>query len=98
MASRVHRRKRAKADVDSIWTHIAADNLKAAEELLQGFSTIFEMLLRNPQAGRLRPELGHNLRSFAVENYTIFYIPQFDGIAIVRVMHGRKDIRPADMT
>jgi toxin ParE1/3/4 len=83
--------------VDSIWAHIAVDNLKAAEDLLERFSTIFEMLLRNPQAGRPRPELGHNLRSFAVENYTIFYIPQSDGIAVVRVMHGRQDIRPADM-
>ncbi|MEA2889302.1 MAG: hypothetical protein QOI05_95, partial [Bradyrhizobium sp.] len=36
---------------------------------------VFEMLVENPYAGRPRPELEKNLRSFAVENYIIFYIP-----------------------
>ena len=96
MASRIHRRKRAKADVDSIWARIAVDNTKAAEELLDRFAAVFELLAQHPQAGRLRPDLGPNLRSFAVENYVIFYVPQSDGIAIVRVVHGRQDIGPAD--
>src|SRR5205085_9219623 len=97
MAGRIHRRKRAKTDVDSIWAHIAANNVKAAEELLDRFSSVFEMLLKNPHAGRSRPDLGENLRSFAVENYIVFYLPQSYGIAIVRVMHARQDIRSADM-
>jgi toxin ParE1/3/4 len=84
--------------VDSIWARIALDNIKAAEELLDRFSAAFEMLVQNPQAGRARPDPGANLRSFAVANYIIFYLPQSDGIAIVRVMHGRQDIGPADMT
>jgi toxin ParE1/3/4 len=97
MASRIHRRKQAKADVDSIWAYIAAHNGKAAEELLDRIGAVFEMLVQNPQAGRPRPDLGQNLRSFAVANYIIFYIPQTAGVDIVRVMHGRQDIGPADM-
>jgi toxin ParE1/3/4 len=97
MASRIHRRKRAKADVDSIWARIAPDNIKAAEELVDRFAAVFEMLVQNPQAGRARPALGPNLRSFAVGHYVIFYLPQSDGIAIVRVIHGRREIGPADM-
>ena len=97
MASRIHRRKRAKADVDSISAYVAADNGKAAEELLDRFGKIFEMLVQNPQAGRRRPDLGQNVRSFAVDNYVIFYIPQSAGIDIIRVMHGRRDIGPADL-
>jgi toxin ParE1/3/4 len=84
--------------VDSIWAHIAANNVKAAEELLDRFSSVFELLLKNPHAGRSRRDLGENLRSFAVENYIVFYIPQSDGVAIVRVMHGRQDVGPTDMT
>jgi toxin ParE1/3/4 len=84
--------------VDSIWARIAVDNTKAAEELLDRFAAVFEMLAQNPQAGRARPDLGLDLRSFTVENFIIFYIPQSNGIAIVRVIHGRQDIRPADMT
>jgi toxin ParE1/3/4 len=97
MASRIHRRKRAKADVDSISAYVAADNGKAAEELLDRFGKVFEMLVQNPQAGRRRPDLGQNVRSFAVDTYVIFYIPQSAGIDIVRVVHGRQDIGPADM-
>jgi toxin ParE1/3/4 len=84
--------------VDSISAYVAADNGKAAEELLDRFGTVFEMLVKNPQAGRRRPDLGQNVRSFAVDNYVIFYIPQSAGIDIIRVMHGRQDIGPADLT
>jgi toxin ParE1/3/4 len=84
--------------VDSISAYIAADNGKAAEELVDRFGTVFEMLVQNPLAGCPRPDLGHNLRSFAVTNYIIFYVPQSGSVDIVRVMHGRQDIGPADMT
>jgi toxin ParE1/3/4 len=83
--------------VDSISAYVAADNGKAAEELLDRFGKVFEMLVQNPQAGRRRPDLGQNVRSFAVDNYVIFYIPQSAGIDIIRVMHGRRDIDAADM-
>jgi toxin ParE1/3/4 len=97
MASRIHRRKQAKADVDSISAYVAADNGKAAEDLLDRFGTVFEMLIQNPRAGRRRPDLGQNVRSLAVDNYVIFYIPQSAGIDIIRVMHGRRGIGPADL-
>jgi toxin ParE1/3/4 len=83
--------------VDSISAYVAADNGKAAEEPLDRFGKVFEMLVQNPQAGRRRPDLGQNVCSFAVDNYVIFYIPQSAGIDIIRVMHGRRDISPADM-
>jgi toxin ParE1/3/4 len=56
------------------------------------------MLLTMPQAGRLRQEFRENLRSFAVENYVIFYRTVSDGIDILRVVHGRRDIRAIDVT
>jgi plasmid stabilization system protein ParE len=34
--------------VETIWTWIATRNIKAAEELLDRFETILEMLVRNP--------------------------------------------------
>jgi len=60
--------------VDSIWARIAPGNIKAAEELVNRFAAVFEMLVQNPQAGRARPDLGPNLRSFAVGHYVIFYL------------------------
>ena len=66
--------------------------------MLERIRSVYKMLVQNPRAGRLRPDLGPNLRSFAVHNYIVFYIPQSAGIEIVRVVHGRQDIGPADMT
>ena len=55
------------------------------------------MLVENPLAGRERPELRKNLRSFPVGNYVVFYSPVSDGIEVVRVMNGRQDIDADDM-
>ena len=84
--------------MDSISAYVAADNGKAAEELLDRFGKVFEMLVQSPQAGRPRHDLGQDVRSFAVANYVIFYIPRSYGIDIVRVFHSRQDIGPADVT
>jgi toxin ParE1/3/4 len=97
MASRIHERRRARADLDSIWSYIAADNDKAANAMLDRIGTVYEMLVRNPLAGRRRPDLGKDLRSFAVENFLIFYRPRSYGIEVVRVVHGRQDIKADDV-
>jgi toxin ParE1/3/4 len=51
----------------------------------------------SPLAGRERPELRSDLRSFPVDNYIIFCMPLPDGVEIVRVMNGRQDIDADDM-
>jgi toxin ParE1/3/4 len=88
---------RADRDLDSIWSFITVDNPRAADAMIDRLTDTFNMLLTMPQAGRLRHEFRENLRSFAVENYVIFYMPVPEGIDIVRVVHGRRDIRPADV-
>ena len=42
--------------------------------------------------------LRRGLRSFVVANYVVFYFALADGIEVVRVMHGRRDIDADDMT
>ena len=41
--------------------------------------------------GQSRPELLHDLRSFAAGSYIIFYRPTDDGICILRVINGARD-------
>jgi toxin ParE1/3/4 len=97
MTNRFRRRPKADSDLDSIWSYIAADNVKAADKLIGRIGSIFEMLVQNPLAGRERAELGRELRSFVVATHVIFYIAQSDGVEIVRVMNGRQDITADDM-
>jgi toxin ParE1/3/4 len=47
-----------------------------------------------PGCGREEPKLGADLRSFPVGSYLIFYRPAANGIALVRVLHGARDINP----
>ena len=97
MTNRFRKRSRADADLESIWRYIAADSIKAADQLIERIGGVFEMLVRNPLAGRERPELVEGLRSFAVANHVIFYFARPDGVEIVRVMSGRRDITSDDM-
>jgi toxin ParE1/3/4 len=51
-----------------------------------------QALSRRPAMGRVRSELAPELRSFPVGRYVVFYLPCPDGIDIVRVLHGARDI------
>ena len=50
------------------------------------------MLADNPQAGRIRSELGANIRSFAVGSYILFYCIEATQLVLVRVLSGSLDI------
>ena len=82
----------AREDMAEIWSHIAADNEGAADREIASFHERFTTLAENAMAGRSRAELLPNIRSFAAGSYTLFYCPQEDGVEIVRVIHGARDI------
>jgi len=97
MVNKLSRRPQAETDLEEIWLFIAADNITAADRLLDRIGSLFEMLAENPAAGRQRPELGMSIRSFAVGNYIIFYEALPNGADIVRVLHGARDVLPEDL-
>jgi toxin ParE1/3/4 len=88
----VIRRPRASADLSEIWEFIGADNLERADEFIDRIDATFRRLAAQPQMGRVRYELLPGLRSFAMAPYVIFYEPIDDGVAIVRVLHGARDV------
>jgi toxin ParE1/3/4 len=95
--NRFRKLPRADLDLDSIWHFIATDDIQAADRLISRIGKIFQMLVENPLAGRERPELRKDLRSFPVGNYVVFYVPVSDGIEVARVMNSRQDIDADDM-
>jgi toxin ParE1/3/4 len=90
--SRYRLAEQARADLDEIWLYIAEDNPSAADRFLDTLYERFLLLAGQPLLGRDRPELALNLRSLPVGNYVIFYRPIDDGIEVVRVLHGARDI------
>jgi toxin ParE1/3/4 len=73
MPTKVRRSDRASQDLAEIWWYIVRNNRAAADELIRRFDGVFQMLARHPAAGRTRPDLGSDLRSFSVGRYLVFY-------------------------
>ena len=53
---------------------------------------MYTTLAENPRIGRSREELAPELRSFPFQDYVIFYRPIDNGVEIVRVLRGSRDI------
>jgi toxin ParE1/3/4 len=86
--------REARSDLDKIWGSVAKHNLSAADRLLVKLLDAFLPLACNPMAGELCEELRPGLRRFCVGNYVIYYRTA-RRVAIVRVLHGARDVGTA---
>ncbi len=83
----------AESDLLELWLTIAEDNLLAADKALDIIHSAATILSKQTEMGRARPELSKGLRSFpTLTPYLIFYLPENDGLLIVRVLHHARDI------
>ena len=73
-------------------TRIARDDVEQALTFLERLYEAMTLLATQPEMGRARPELGPHIRSFPVGQYIVFYQPIADGIDVVRVLSGARDI------
>ena len=82
----------AERDLDEIWSYVAEDPTPTtADRLVDDIIHRFDLLAEQPRMGRARPEFGTGVRSFAVENYVIYYRQEGNDVLIARVLHGRRD-------
>ncbi len=88
----VLKRPLAEVDLEDIWWFIAQDNPDAADRFLDKVEEHCRTLAQFPKMGVSRDELMPLLRSFPVGNYLIFYLPMDDGIDIIRVLSGARDV------
>lgn len=83
----------AETDLLELWVTIAEENLIAADEILDVIQATTKLLGTQPAMGRARSELAEGLRSIPTRTpYLIFYLPDDDGLLIVRVLHHARDI------
>ena len=88
----VRRRPAAIADIFEIWDFIAEDRVSAADRWIDLLDQQFQLLATQPMLGRTRDELGPGIRSLPFGRYLIFYLAQPDGIDVIRILHGARDI------
>jgi len=86
------KRPRALIDLAEIWDYIADDSEARADSFVTTIDVKFHTLAKQPGIGRLRDELAAGLRSLPVGRYVIFYLSLADGVEIIRVLHGARDI------
>jgi len=82
----------AEADLREIWFYVARDNTDAADRFVDRIQKKCQLLAESPRIGRSRAELGPGLRSFPIGNYLIFYRSVHDGIEVVRILSGYRDL------
>ncbi|MBT3201040.1 MAG: type II toxin-antitoxin system RelE/ParE family toxin [Phycisphaerales bacterium] len=92
MNPRALRTDQAEEDLIDIWSYIADDNSDAADRLLDEIDKTCDTLADNPKLGRPREELSDGLRSLHVGNYVILYRSGGEGIIVIRVLHGARDL------
>ncbi len=90
MTKRVRLTEQAEDDILEIWEYIAADNISAADRLVDRFTETYEKLAQNPGMGVKQEQYRTGLRCFPVGKYIIFYTVGVDELIIYRVLHGAR--------
>ncbi len=87
----------AHKDLQTIHDFIAKDNAVAADRWIDQLVKNFETVSAQPGIGKRRDDLKRGFRSITEGDYIIFYRIQksTDSIEIVRVVHGKRDLRKA---
>jgi len=98
MSRGITSKPQARIDLLEYFIYIGERNLDAAERFLVAAEEACRKLSEMPGMGRLRefaqPELA-GIRSWPIggfENYLIFYRETSEGVDVLRVIHGARDI------
>jgi len=83
----------ARQDLSGIFDYIAQDKPIAAANWIDTIEEKCQLIASTPELGEERPEYGVAIRSSLVGRYLIFYRPSDEGIEILRVIPGDRDIR-----
>lgn len=83
----------ARQDMIDIFDYIAGDKPVAALKWIDTIEAKCELLSSQPEIGQKRPEFGADIRSSIVGRYVVFYRAITDGIEVVRVVSGNRNIQ-----
>ncbi|MFI3187779.1 MAG: type II toxin-antitoxin system RelE/ParE family toxin [Methylococcaceae bacterium] len=86
------KRPKAKTDLVEIWDYISDDSETRADAFIETIDKKFQALVDEPYLGIARDEIEVDLRSFPVGRFVIFYRKLTEGIEIILVLHGARDL------
>ncbi len=83
----------ASRDLDEIANYFTEANLEAGERFFRDFNRKCQQLVAFPSSGKSYAPVRADLRGLPLESYIIFYRVLDDGIEILRVVSGRRNLR-----
>lgn len=83
---------KAEEDLLGIWSYIAENSPASATKLIRTFHQHFILLAENARLGQARPDIAPELRYFPIKRYLILYRQISDGVEIMRVVHGSRNV------
>lgn len=86
------RTARADEDLIEIWLHIAKDSPSAADRVLDAIESRWRQLAEHPYSGVARDDIGPGIRHLVSGRYLTLYRITGQGVEILRVLHGHRNI------
>lgn len=81
-------------DLEEIWEYIAGDSLDASDRVREEIYDAIKSVVPFPFVGHSRPDLtARPLRFLTVRDYVIAYAPEEKPLAVIAVLHGRRNPR-----
>lgn len=88
--------ERAAGDLELIWDYIAKEaGAETAGDYIDELVRTVQSIANFPRMGRRRDELRQGWRSVVENPYVIFYREIENGIELMRIIHGSRDIPKA---
>jgi len=88
----VIRSRQAEQDLEEILDYLDGQSTQAADRFARKLKESAQLHAIYPQIGATAEDFAPNLRYFTVKNYAVFYRPVPDGIEIIRIIHGARDL------
>jgi toxin ParE1/3/4 len=82
----------ASRDLTEISDYFAETNMEVGERFFREFNSKCQQLVSFPSSGKSYGAIRSDLRGLSIEGYIIFYRILDDGIEILRVVSGRRNI------
>lgn len=90
----VHYLPQAMDDLHGIWRYVYEKNksVAIADRLIETIDETAAIYASQPELGIMRSELDERLRCFVVSRYVVYYVAVDEGIEIVQIIHGSRDL------
>ena len=84
----------AQDDIVRILTYIELESQPASTRVLDALEKAMQRLADHPEIGHARPDLTrHDVRFWSVFSYLVIYRSNTVPLEIIRVLHGKRNIR-----